>query len=403
MPQPTFGSHLDSVRRAAGLGEKELATGLEVSQSTISRFINDKLKPSMQQVDALAKLCGVSRWALVGGTELAAEFPSDCIISLDAEAHVKWLAYFASCLTSLNDTERAALLREAALVREACEGIRAYLYEPINYTDPVRNQDLPPETVYAIDHAQVNRSHFVVFHARHPSHGAGQELEIAMNAGLPVVLLQPTGCRVSRMVVGSYARLLQVYYDNDDALKRELGAVVPRLVSNLVARHKGETFAPTLVGRQPDESFAARLKALRSDMQMDSETLGRHVGLSRDAIENMEKGLFSNPSVTTVRLLAQVLRTSTSQLLDGVPQRLEDHDPIVRRSLDNLHRFATSNHVPHEEVLALWDAFLPEYKRNLQAVADARTQAVTEAEWAQRHSALKGKRNGGGKQPDLFE
>jgi len=53
--------------------------------------------------------------------------------------------------------------------------------------------------------------------------------------------------------------------------------------------------------------------------------------------------------------------------------------------------------------LALWDAFLPEYKRNLQAVADARTQAVTEAEWAQRHSALKGKRNGGGKQPDLFE
>jgi transcriptional regulator with XRE-family HTH domain len=401
MPQPTFGSHLDSVRRAAGLGEKELATGLEVSQSTISRFINDKLKPTMQQVDALAKLCGVSRWALVGGTELAAEFPSDCIISLDAEAHVKWLAYFASCLTSLNDTERAALLREAALVREACEGIRAYLYEPINYTDPVRNQDLPPETVYAIDHAQVNRSHFVVFHARHPSHGAGQELEIAMNAGLPVVLLQPTGCRVSRSVpTRACCRSITTTTTRSS---ESSGPLVPRLVSNLVARHKGETFAPTLVGRQPDESFAARLKALRSDMQMDSETLGRHVGLSRDAIENMEKGLFSNPSVTTVRLLAQVLRTSTSQLLDGVPQRLEDHDPIVRRSLDNLHRFATSNHVPHEEVLALWDAFLPEYKRNLQAVADARTQAVTEAEWAQRHSALKGKRNGGGKQPDLFE
>ncbi|MGO8996042.1 MAG: helix-turn-helix domain-containing protein [Polyangiaceae bacterium] len=402
MPQPTFGSHLASVRKAAGLKEDALAIGLNVSQSTISRLLTDKQKPTLAQVDDLAKLCGVSRWALIGGTELAEEFPSECIVSVDSEAHVKWLAYFASCLTSLSESERTALFAEAAIVRDACEGIRAYLYEPANYTDPVRNQDLPPETVYAIDHAQVSRSHFVVLHARHPSHGAGQELEIATNAGLPVVLLQPAGTRVSRMVLGCYARVHQVHYRDDEELTRNLRAVLPTVVSDLVARHKGEWFGPTLLARQPDDNFAGRLKALRGDMQMDSETLGRHVGMSKEAIENMEKGLFSNPSSTTMKLLAQVLRTSTSQLLDGVPQRLEDHDPIVRRSLDNLHRFATSAHVPHEEVLALWDAFLPEYKKHRQAVADARTQAVTETEWAQRHAALKGKRNGG-KQPDLFE
>lgn len=398
----TFGSHLDSVRKAAGLKEEALAIGLNVSQSTISRLLTDKLKPTLLQVDALATLCGVSRWALIGGTELAAEFPSECVVSVDPEAHVKWLAYFASCLTSLTEAERTALFREATIVREACESIRAYLYEPANYTDPVRNQNLSPERVYAIDHAQVSRSHFVVLHARHPSHGAGQELEIAMNAGLPVVLLQPTGCGVSRMVLGSYARLHQIHYRDDDELKSALRGLFPVVVSELAARHKGETFGPALLGRQPDETFPARLKALRSDMQMDAETLGRHVGLSRQAIENMETGLFSNPSLTTVRLLAQVLRTSTSQLLDGIPQRMEDHDPIVRRSLDNLHRFATSNHLPHEEVLALWDAFLPEYKKHRQAVADARSQALTEAEWAQRHATLKGKSNGG-RQPNLFE
>jgi transcriptional regulator with XRE-family HTH domain len=404
MPQPTFGSHLESVRRAAGLGEKELANALGVSQPTISRFIHDKLRPTLQQVDTLAQCCGVSRWALIGGTELAAEFPSECVgvVSLRSEALVKWLAYFASCLSSLTDSQRELLFREAARVRDACEGIRAYLYEPTNYTDPVRNESLPPETVYAIDHAQVSRSHFVILHAGHPSHGAGQELEIAMNAGLPVVLLQPAGSRVSRMVLGSYARVHQVHYGTDEELSRELRGVLPVVVSELVARHKGETLVPTMLGRQPDETFAARLKALRSDMQMDAETLGRHVGLSRVAIENMEEGLFSNPSVTTVRLLAQVLRTSTSQLLDGVSQRLEDHDPIVRRSLDNLHRFATGKHIPHKEVLALWDVFLPEYQKHRQAVADARAQAVTEDEWAQRHTALTGKKNAG-RQPDLFD
>ncbi len=405
MPQPTFGSHLDSVRRAAGLKEEALAQGLEVSQSTISRLLTDKQKPTLPQVDALAKLCGVSRWALIGGTELAAEFPSECIVSIDPEAHVKWLAYFASCLTSLSEDERAALFREAALVRDACEGIRSYLYEPANYTDPVRNQNLPPQIVYSIDHAQVSRSHFIVLHARHPSHGAGQELEIATNAGLPVVLLQPATTRVSRMVLGTYARLHVVHYREDEELTRNLRAVLPTVVADLVSRHKGETFAPTLVARQPDDSFAERLKALRGDMQMDAETLGRHVGLSKEAIAKMEDGLFSNPSITTVRLLAQVLRTSTSHLLDGVPQRPEDHDPILRRSLDNLHRFASNNHVPHEEVQALWDMFLPEYKKNRKAVADARAQAVTEGEWADRHAVLKGKTNGGkrGKQPDLFE
>src|ERR1019366_9120534 len=149
MPQPTFGSHLESVRKAAGLKEKVLADELNVHQSTISRFIHDQLKPTVEQVDALAKLCGVSRWALIGGTDLAAEFASECMVSGDPEAHIKWLAYFASCLTSLTEHERTMLFSEAAVVRDACETIRTYLYEPANYTDPVRNQSLPPEKVYS--------------------------------------------------------------------------------------------------------------------------------------------------------------------------------------------------------------------------------------------------------------
>ena len=402
MPQPTFGSHLESVRKAAGLKEKVLADELNVHQSTISRFIHDQLKPTVEQVDALAKLCGVSRWALIGGTDLAAEFASECMVSVDPEAHIKWLAYFASCLTSLTEHERTMLFSEAAVVRDACETIRTYLYEPANYTDPVRNQSLPPEKVYSIDHAQVSRSHLVVLHARHPSHGAGRELEIAMNAGLPVVLLQPTGCRISRMVLGTYARLHQVHYGSEDELKQKLSATLPVVVSELAARHTADSFGPTLLlARQPDETLAARLKALRSDMQMDPETLGRHVGISRQGIENLESGLFSNPSITTVRLLARVLRTSTSQLLDGVPQRMEDHDPVVRRSLDNLQRFAKKNDLPLAEVQTLWDAFVPEYKKHRQAVADARAEAVTEAEWAERHATLKGKKNGA-KQSGLF-
>ena len=102
-----------------------------------------------------------------------------------------------------------------------------------------------------------------------------------------------------------------------------------------------------------------------------------------------------------MKLLAQVLRTSTSQLLDGVPQRLEDHDPIVRRSLDNLHRFATRRTSRTRRCWPSGTRSCRSTRSTAGLVADARTQAATRTEWAQRHAA-KGKRNGG-KQPDLFE
>jgi transcriptional regulator with XRE-family HTH domain len=392
MGPTTFGRHLRSLCKAAGIKQDALASELGVHQSTISRFMNDEACPKLDQVDRMAQIFGVSRWALIGGTALASEFPSDCIVSLDPEAKLKWVGYFASGLTGLSEAERQVLFNDAQVVREACESIRAYLYEPANYTDPVRNYDLAPERVYAIDHAQVSRSHFLVFHARYPSFGAGQELEIALNAGLPVVLLRPRGAAISRMVLGTYARLHEVHYATHDDLRRALEATFDVLVTDLMQRHQHDSTAAQMALSatvEQADTFGGRIKEIRTSMKASHASIARLIGVAPHAIEQLESGGYPNPSLTLLRRLAQVLRTSVSELVDGVPRRLEDYDPVLRRSQDALHQYANRCHIPIDQVQKLWDAYHLEYTTERKAVAAARTTALTEQDWETRHRAMK--------------
>lgn len=398
--QPTFGTHLESVRKAAGLKQEALADGLDISQTKISRLLNGAVEPTFDEVVKLAKICGVSRWTLIGGTELASKYPTECIVGLEPEASVKWVAYFASALTGLDADARASLFHDAQTVRRACEEIRAYLYEPANYTDPVRNQDLNAEYVYAIDHAQVSHTHFLVLHARQPSFGAGQELEIATNVGIPVVLLAPRGVQISRMVLGCYARLHLVHFADSRELAEGLAATFTKLATDLVDRHRGAApLSPAL--QQPGEnSFAGRVKVLRMSMQLDETTLARHVGLAPHAISEIEGGRHGNPSLATVRAVAQVLRTSVSYLVDGVAHNAEESDPVVRKSLDTLLQLAKDKQVPQPEFQELWDTYVLDYRTHRHAVAEARTEAVTVREWTERLRILKG--GSAAKQAGLF-
>lgn len=388
---PTFGKHLKRVMKVLGIIQDALKEPLNVGhQGQVSKIVNDLVEPTPEQILAVATFCKCSPWTLIGGTTLVDKVGGECIVSVDPETHIL-LAYYASALTGLDDDQRGAVFGDAEIVREACEGMQTLLYEPADYTDPKRNAKLPAERVYEIDHAQVSRSDFLVLNTRFPSFGAGQELEIAKNQGIPVVLLIPRRVQPSRMVLGTCARLHPVEFSDVNELHRALAITMPQLQNDMLARRRPR---PATV----EDSFAARMKARREKLHLDYAAIGRHIGLAAHGVEQLEKGLCPNPSLAILEGLANALCTSVSYLVDGVMRHLEDYDPTLRRSKDNLTKYADAHNLTRHETQELWTAHMVEFSTHRYSVAEARTEAVTEADWQSRH---KGSTNGRAKQRSL--
>ena len=131
-------------------------------------------------------------------------------------------AYLASALTGLSESERQHLLEVSAIVAEACREVEIDLYQPVNATDPVNNPEVSAEDVFNIDRKRVLGSDLLVHVADFASTGAGEELDFALAALIPIVLVAHGDTNVSRMVTGIPALKLVITYRSLDELRDEL-------------------------------------------------------------------------------------------------------------------------------------------------------------------------------------
>jgi DNA-binding XRE family transcriptional regulator len=223
----------------------------------------------------------------------------------------------------------------------------------------------------------------VILHCDHPSFGAGQELEIATSAGIPVLLLMRKGVRVSRMVLGSYARATQVEFETQVDLATALDRAMSNVFNDLSMRVQVKA-----------ADIGARILRLREERSLQRYALAQAIGVSEAAIMDLETGAAHrvNPSLVTIRRVATFLKTSVGYLIDGVAPRPEDSDPVLARSQESLHKFASASGVSHADTQRLWSGFVLDYQAQRRAVAEARTEPVSAEEWAQRHSGKAGKR-----------
>lgn len=127
------------------------------------------------------------------------------------------LVYISGGLTSVPDLAGARRLYEDAA--RACEhvGFRAFLPHVSN--DPELAPDVTPAMVYARDLEALHASALVVAFLGAASTGVGAELAIALQRGIPVVAVYPSGTPVSRFVLGLLrshgAREVQVDRDGE--------------------------------------------------------------------------------------------------------------------------------------------------------------------------------------------
>ena len=228
-------------------------------------------------------------------------------------APLRLQAYFASALTALDRQQRAHVMAVAELVAAVCEDVNIDVYQPWKSTDPIQHPDISPEDVFDEDRERVLGSDLVIHIADYASTGSGEELDFALDALIPIILLSHGDSVISRMVLGIPALKLMVTYTTLDELRLELSERLTEIRPILEERKLSFTeFDTNIVGN--------KVRLLREEAQITREELARSssgfltVDLIRGIEENTDK--ISNPSLLQLRALAACLKTTVADLVE---------------------------------------------------------------------------------------
>ena len=134
-------------------------------------------------------------------------------------AFFKRKVYISGALTGVPHPE--ATKRKYEKLGELCQALGLNAYVPHLHTDPVAHPYVTSREVYEADKFQVITSHLVIACVDYPSLGVGQEIEIAREHNVPVVLLCQKDRSLSRMARGSPGVIAEIRYEDlADALRQ---------------------------------------------------------------------------------------------------------------------------------------------------------------------------------------
>jgi transcriptional regulator with XRE-family HTH domain len=222
----------------------------------------------------------------------------------------QYRAYVASPLTGLDGAMRKTVYEFIEVIETECQGKNIFPYIPGKISDPVSNPELSPSFVYQTDRQRVRESDVFILLAYRPSFGAGQEVEIAYNALIPMIILQPQGGKVSRMVSGVPLSLRQIYdFTDKDSLKNSLNEALSKLMPHIEKRHSDLSSAANL-------NFGGSVKKFRMQRNLSQEDLAKAIGIAPeeiDHLENEDKNVI-NPSLFLINRISTALNIDPAQL-----------------------------------------------------------------------------------------
>ncbi len=222
-------------------------------------------------------------------------------------------AYLASALTGLTPEQREHLFAVSDIVASVCRDLEIDVYEPRNATDPANHPQVSPEDVFNLDREKVLSSDLVIHVADYASTGAGEELDFALTALIPIVLIAHGDARVSRMVAGIPALKLTIIYRDLDELGLELRERLTEIRPILEERKMAfSNFDKNMVGH--------KVRILREESGLTREEVAFHLGelLTVERLRQIEESSdrVSNPSLLELRTLATVLKTTVADLVE---------------------------------------------------------------------------------------
>ena len=223
-------------------------------------------------------------------------------------------SYLASALTGLGPEQRDHLFAVSDIVTSVCEDLEIDVYEPRKATDPVNHPNVSSEDVYNKDRERVLSSDLVIHVADYASTGAGEELDFALAALIPIILIAHGDAKVSRMVTGIPALKLMITYEDLDELGHELRDRLAEIRPIVEARKLAfSDFNKNMVGN--------KVRILREESGLTRADVASHLGelLTVERLHQIEgsSDRVSNPSLLELRRLATVLKTTVADLVEA--------------------------------------------------------------------------------------
>ena len=258
----------------------------------------DKRRKSEGSPQQLASLRVQSREVILTQMEAAP-------LSLDA--------YLASALTGLSPDQRDNVVAVSDITVAVCQELDISVHEPRKSTDPIQHADIPSGDVFKKDRTKVLNSDLVIHIADYGSTGAGEELDFALAALIPIVLISHGDSAVSRMVLGIPALKLHITYGTLEELKVELRQRLTEIRPILEERKLAfSEFDNNIVG--------SKVRLLREQARLTREELAANVtgpfAVERLRVIEESTDKVSNPSLLELRSLAALLKTTVADLVE---------------------------------------------------------------------------------------
>ena len=222
-------------------------------------------------------------------------------------------AYLVCALECLLPEEREQMSEMSNIVDEICRSYEMDLYQSRLHTDPAKHADVPAESVFEIDRERVLSSDILIYLCHHPNTDAGEELAIALNALVPILIISHNQTHVSRLVRGIPAFKVEIKYTDCDNLRSQLKKVLMQIRPVLEQRKMAfAKYKVNVVGNNirllREELGLTRLEVADSAPSLLSPERLRHIEESIDHD--------SNPSLIELREIATILKTTVADLVE---------------------------------------------------------------------------------------
>jgi transcriptional regulator with XRE-family HTH domain len=228
------------------------------------------------------------------------------------QAPLPLTAYLASALTGLGEDQRRLVFHLSDAVAEVCKRHGIDVYEPRKSTDPVHHADVPAGTVWHIDRDRVLSSDLVIHLGHFPSTGAGEELDFAYGAMVPIMLISHGDIPLSRMVTGIPGFKVEITYVEPEELRYRLEEALIAIRPTLEERKLAfSAFDENVVGE--------KIRLLRQELGMTrEEVVDQSDLLTEDMLARLEESTdrVSNPSLAQLRVIAAILKTTVADLVE---------------------------------------------------------------------------------------
>ena len=274
-----------------------------------TQLVTDRLenatKEDMEKVVAKSQLpTSNSTDSQDESTQLRLFRPSDTPLPLSA--------YLACALTGVDADQRSLVFQISDSLSQICKKHGIDLYEPRKSTDPVHHPDVEDSEVFRKDRERVLGSDLLVFLGHFPSTGAGQELDFAYSAMLPIVIISRSNDRVSRMVTGIPTLSIQIRYDDPEELRDRFDACLDTIKPIIEERKLAFSQHKQNIVGQRIRTLREQLGLTRKDVVVAMDTLS---GPDLKRLEESTDDL-SNPSLVQLRRIAVVLKTTVADLVE---------------------------------------------------------------------------------------